>query len=400
MVAPMLTCATPVSFRVSTPPPGRPDARESMATLSQWQLILRRFARHRIAVLSLHVLVLLYLLAIFAEFFAPYSPDYRDMRLMHAPPQAPHLNWKHGLHVYAMRQHVDPVTLQKYYTEDRTRVIPLGFFIKGEPYRLMGLLPWDCHFVGVNLRKLPPIEARAVAADAAPTTFFLLGADRYGHDVFSRILHGARISLSIGLVSIVITFLLGILIGGISGYLGGVTDNLIQRGIEIINAFPQLPLWLALGAAMPAEWSPLLVYFMINIVLSLFGWTGLARVVRGKILALREEDYAMAARLIGMSHGRVLFRHLLPGFTSHIIVTLTLTVPGMILGETALSFLGLGLRPPIVSWGVMLQDCMNIAVLATTPWLLAPVFFIILTVLAFNFLGDGLRDASDPYSTH
>lgn len=400
MVAPILTCSTPALSPVPTPTPGRSDARESMATLSQWQLILRRFARHRIAVLSLHVLVLLYLLAIFAEFFAPYSPDYRDMRLMHAPPQAPHINWKHGLHVYAMRQHVDPVTLQKYYTEDHTRVIPLGFFIKGEPYRLMGLLPWDRHFAGVNLRKLPPIEARAVAADAAPTTFFLLGADRYGHDVFSRILHGARISLSIGLVSIVITFLLGILIGGISGYLGGVTDNLIQRGIEIINAFPQLPLWLALGAAMPAEWSPLLVYFMINIVLSLFGWTGLARVVRGKILALREEDYAMAARLIGMSHGRVLFRHLLPGFTSHIIVTLTLTVPGMILGETALSFLGLGLRPPIVSWGVMLQDCMNIAVLATTPWLLAPVFFIILTVLAFNFLGDGLRDASDPYSTH
>jgi peptide/nickel transport system permease protein len=225
-----------------------------------------------------------------------------------------------------------------------------------------------------------------------------LGADKYGQDILSRIVYGARISLSVGLVAILVTFVLGLSIGGLSGYVGGNTDNVIQRSIEILNGFPQLPMWLALAAAMPSDWSPLLIYFMITVVLSLFGWMGLARVVRGKILALREEDYATAARLIGASHSRILFRHLLPGFLSHIIVTLTLSVPGMILGETALSFLGLGLRPPIVSWGVMLQDCMNISAVADFPWLLIPVIFIVLTVLSFNFLGDGLRDAADPYA--
>ncbi len=231
------------------------------------------------------------------------------------------------------------------------------------------------------------------------SVFFFFGGDKYGHDLFSRILYGARISLSVGLIGIVITFFLGLIIGGISGYVGGRTDNFIQRSIEIINAFPKLPLWLALGAVMPADWSPLKVYFGITIVLSMMGWTGLARVVRGKILALREEDYAVAARLLGASHGRIIFRHLIPGFTSHIIVALTLTVPGMILGETSLSFLGLGLRPPVVSWGVLLQDCMNMQVVANYPWLLLPVVFIIVTVLCFNFLGDGLRDAADPYSS-
>ncbi|HYD83982.1 MAG TPA: ABC transporter permease, partial [Opitutus sp.] len=218
------------------------------------------------------------------------------------------------------------------------------------------------------------------------------------HDIFSRLVYGARISLSVGVVAIAVTFLLGVTIGGVSGYVGGSTDNVIQRLIEIVNAFPQLPLWLALGAVLPPDWSPLTVYFAITIVLSLLGWTALARVVRGKILSLREEDYAVAARLIGASHFRILFRHLLPGFTSHIIVVLTMSVPAMILGETSLSFLGLGLRPPIVSWGVMLQDCMSIQTVANYPWLLFPVVLIVLTVLAFNFLGDGLRDAADPYS--
>jgi peptide/nickel transport system permease protein len=217
--------------------------------------------------------------------------------------------------------------------------------------------------------------------------------------VLSRLIYGARISLSIGLVSIVVTFLLGAVIGGISGYAGGAVDNLIQRVIEIINSFPQLPLWLALAAVLPGDWSPLQTYFAITIVLSLLGWTGLARVVRGKILSLREEDYAVAARLLGASHARVIFRHLLPGFTSHIIVSLSLSVPAMILGETALSFLGLGLRPPVVSWGVMLQETLNMDVVANYPWLLMPVVLIILTVLAFNFFGDGMRDAADPYSS-
>jgi peptide/nickel transport system permease protein len=212
------------------------------------------------------------------------------------------------------------------------------------------------------------------------------------------LIHGARVSLSIGVAAIAVTFLLGVTIGGISGYCGGAVDTLIQRVIEIVNAFPQIPLWLAFGAVLPVEWPPLSTYFAITVVLSLLGWTGLARVVRGKILALREEDYATAARLLGASHARILFRHLLPGFTSHIIVVLTMSVPAMILGETSLSFLGLGLRTPVVSWGVMLQDCLSLQTVANYPWLLMPVVWVVLTVLCFNFLGDGLRDAADPYA--
>ncbi len=244
-----------------------------------------------------------------------------------------------------------------------------------------------------------PLQKRAQAVFAAEEdgSAFDHTADQYGHDIFSRVLYGARVSLSIGMLAIFITSILGIVIGGVSGYLGGKVDEFIQRGIEIVNAFPQLPLWIALAAILPADWPLLLVYLAITVVLSLLGWTGLARVVRGKILSLREEDYAVAARLLGAGHRRVLFRHLVPGFTSHIIVVLTLSVAAMILGETALSFLGLGLRPPVVSWGVMLQDAMHLQAVANYPWILLPVIPIIVTVLAFNFLGDGLRDAADPY---
>jgi peptide/nickel transport system permease protein len=284
----------------------------------------------------------------------------------------------------------DPVTFARTYLEDPADRIPLGFFVQGEPYRLFGLIPAERHFFGVDPSRLAP-------GAAGPRAFYLLGADKFGRDVLSRLIYGARISLSVGLISIFVTFLLGVTIGAISGYAGGRADNLIQRLIEVINALPTLPLWLALGAVFPPEWPPLAVYFCVTVALSLIGWTGLARVVRGKILALREEDYAVAARLLGASHARVLFRHLVPGFTSHIVVTLTLGVPGMILGETVLSFLGLGLRPPIVSWGVMLQDCQNLQTVGHYPWLLAPVLFIMVTILAFNFAGDALRDAADPY---
>ena len=373
--------------------PAAPKA--SLAQASQWRLISRRFGRHRLAVAAMYVLIVLYFVAAFAEFFAPYTSRWYDLEHAYCPPQLPRLSLRHGLYVYAVRRHRDEITKRLIYVEDRGETIPLGFCVKGEPYRFLGLIPCQRHFFGVDRDDYTP---SAEYKNATPT-FCMLGADRYGQDLLSRIIHGARISLSVGVMGIAITFFLGLIIGGISGYVGGAADNVIQRGIEIINAFPKLPLWLALGAIMPPDWSPVVIYFGITVVLSLLGWTGLARIVRGKILALREEDYAVAARLLGAGHGRIIFRHLLPGFASHIIVALTLSVPGMILGETSLSFLGLGLRPPVVSWGVMLQDCMNIQAIAHFPWMLLPVVFIVLTVLCFNFLGDGLRDAADPYAS-
>jgi len=349
--------------------------------LSQWQLIRRRFAKHKLAVASLYVLALLYAVAILAEFVAPYPPNLRNIDYGYCPPQLIRFDFTNGLHTRAMRCDVDPITFQRSYTELRVVPVNLSFFTKGEPYKLWGFVPMSRRLLGVE----------------GGGTWFFLGADKYGRDIFSRVVYGARVSLSVGLIGIAFTFLLGVALGGISGYVGGRTDSLIQRTIEIVNAFPHLPLWLALAAVLPSDWSAVQGYFAITILLSLLNWTGLARVVRGKILTLREEDYAVAARLLGASHGRVLFRHLMPGFTSHIIVALTLGIPGMILGETSLSFLGLGLRPPVVSWGVILQDCMDVRAVTGYPWLLSPVAFIVTTVLCFNFLGDGLRDAADPY---
>jgi peptide/nickel transport system permease protein len=375
------------------PTPHGPDpSLQERAALSQWQLIRRRFVKHRLAVAGLYVLTLLYLMAIFAEVVVPYRPNTRNIDYGYCPPQLVRLNLRDGLHTNALRVVVDPITFQRSYVELRDKPVPLGFFVAGEPYRLWGLVPMSWRLFGVNHTKW--VQS---APDVQPT-FFILGADKYGRDIFSRIMYGARVSLSVGMIGIVFTFMLGMIIGGISGYVGGRVDNVIQRGIEIINSFPHLPLWIALAAVLPSDWSALRIYFAITVLLSLLNWTGLARVVRGKILALREEDYAVAASLLGASHGRILFRHLMPGFTSHIIVALTLSIPVMILGETSLSFLGLGLRPPVVSWGVMLQDAMDVKAVSVYPWLLSPVVFIVTTVLCFNFLGDGLRDAADPYS--
>ena len=369
-------------------------------SLSQWQLIRLRFAKHRMANYSLYVVLALYAMAIFAEFFAPTTKDWRSIEHIYCPPQLPTLSLAHGLHVVGLEKRIDPITFRRYFIKNPEHIIPLGFFVRGEPYKLWGFIPMKRHFFGIR-RPVAGGELGAPAGgDVKETldTFYFLGADKFGQDVLSRIIYGSRISLSIGIVSIIATFILGIAIGGVSGYLGGRVDNLIQRLIEIVNSFPQIPLWLVLAALVPVDWSPLQTYFAITIVLSLLNWTGLARVVRGKLLSLREEDYAIAARLIGASHSRIIFLHLVPGFLSHIIVSLTLSVPGMILGETALSFLALGLRPPVVSWGVMLQDCMKFQIVTDYPWVLMPVLFIVLTVLAFNFLGDGLRDAADPYS--
>ncbi len=364
----------------------RPDSPEERFFIaSQWSLMWWKFRRHRLAIVSGAVLLALYILAGFCEFIAPYDLSERHRKYVYTPPQRIRLFHDGRItrpFVYGLERSVDPETLRKTYSEDRSEVFPIGLFVRGHRYRFWDLFSSDVHLFGVD----------------EGGTAFLLGTDRLGRDMLSRIVYGARISLSIGLIGVSLSLLLGVILGGASGYYGGMTDNVIQRFIELLRSFPTIPLWMALSAALPAQWPPLRIYFGITVILSLVGWTGLARVVRGKLLALREEDYAMAARVAGASEQRIIARHLLPAFMSHIIVTVTLAIPGMILAETALSFLGLGLRPPVTSWGVLLQEAQNVRTVALHPWLLLPVLFVIVTVLAFNFMGDGLRDAADPYA--
>ena len=364
-----------------------PSERERIFVASPRQLMWWRFRRHRMALLSGVVLILLYLVALTWEFLAPYDPFRHDVQSAYAPPQRLRFFDEEGFHfqpfVYGLEGERDPETFRKIYEVDKSVKHPIKFMVKGDPYRFWGFIESDLHLFGL---------------EDSEDEVFLLGADRLGRDVLSRLLAATRISASIGLVGVIVSFVLGVMFGGISGYYGGTADIVIQRIIEFIRAMPSIPLWLALSAAIPKDWPVTRVYFAITIILSLIGWTGLARVVRGRFLSLREEDFVQAARFAGASEGRIIVRHMTPSFLSHIIASVTLAVPSMILSETSLSFLGLGMRPPALSWGVLLREAQNLQAVALAPWLLAPGVLVVIAVLAFNFVGDGLRDAADPYA--
>lgn len=370
-------------------------AANKVVVASQWQLLWWKFRKHRLAMISLGIVIALYVVAIFAGFFAPQDASSYNAAYTQAPPQA--INWfdngTFAPFVYGYKQVTDPKTYARTFDINPDVKIPLGFFVKGDSYSV-GLhgIPIDAirsiRFTS-NIHLFGPVNAG--------DPFYPLGADDVGRDMLSRLIFASQVSLSIGLVGVFLSLVLGILLGGLSGLVGGWVDTLIQRIIEILRSIPDIPLWMALAIAVPPKWDPVYVYFGITVILSLLGWTGMARVVRGKFLSLREEDFIMAAELDGVPRTRIIMKHMVPSFMSHIIASATLAIPGMILGESALSFLGLGLKPPVVSWGVMLNKAINIADIALMPWLLLPGLAIMITVLAFNFLGDGLRDAADPY---
>ncbi len=382
--------AAPLPHYVSTAPYD-PYAVERMTAAqqrfyvaSQWRMMWWKLRRHRVAVIAGAILAAMYFGITICEFLAPYGVDTRNTDFIYAPPQPVHIFYQGRLaapYVYGYDYRLDMRRLQRIYTPDPNKRQTLRFFCHGDDYRFWGLIPGNLHLV----------------CPAERGQLFLLGTDRLGRDLMSRMIYGARVSLTVGLLGVAVSLTLGIFIGGIAGYYGGWTDILIQRGMEVIQSFPHLPLWMALSAILPVSWSPIFVYFGITLILGMIDWTHLGRAVRSKLLALREEDFCTAAVLMGARPARVIGRHLLPSFTSHLIASATLMIPGMILGETALSFLGLGVRPPMTSWGILLSDAQNMNVVALYPWLMLPVVAVIVSVLAFNFFGDGLRDAADPY---
>jgi peptide/nickel transport system permease protein len=354
---------------------------------SQWQLTWWRFRKHRLAVVSAVVILGFYLVVIGADFLAYADPNVSEANRSLMPPQRIYWfdGWRFSPHVHAVKGARDPQTFRRVYQTDPGEKIPVRFFARGFDYHFLGLIPMNRHLIGVD-------EGRD-----ATRTIFVLGTDVQGRDLWSRLMYGTRISLTIGLVGVAMSLVLGVVLGGLSGFYGGVTDTIVQRVIEILRSIPTIPLWMGLAAALPRDWTILQVYFAITIIISLLGWTELARVVRGRFLALREEDFVVSARLVGCSQLRTIFVHMVPSFMSHIIAATTLALPAMIISETALSFLGLGLRPPAISWGVLLQQAQNVQTVAISPWLMLPAVPVIVAVMAFNFLGDGLRDAADPY---
>jgi peptide/nickel transport system permease protein len=358
-----------------------------LGRLSLSQLIWRRFLANRVAVTSGVVLIALYLMALLAPFLAPYDFARRHEEHIYKPPQALRFVTADGKltlrpFVYGFETTLDMSRFAYVHVVDETQVFPVKFFVRGEPYKLLGVIPANVHLLGVE----------------APGTLFLLGTDEMGRDLFSRILFGSRISLTIGLVGVALTLVIGASLGTVSGYYGGIVDTLMQRAIEFLMSFPTIPLWAAFAAALPPDWPAAKRYFAITVILSIVGWTGLARQVRAKVLAYREMDFASAAKAVGSSDVRIIFAHMLPNALSHIIVVATLAIPGMILAETALSFLGLGILPPATSWGALLRAAQQVSVMLNNPWLVTPALFVIVAVLAFNLVGDGLRDAVDPYA--
>jgi peptide/nickel transport system permease protein len=354
---------------------------------SQWQLMWWRFRKHRVAVASAIVVLGFYLVVIGADFLAYADPNASEAQRSLMPPQRIHWfdGWRFRPHVYAVKGARDPLTFKRVYQADPEQRISLRLLAEGFEYRFLGLIPMNRHLIGVD------------GGQDAGKVIFLLGTDLQGRDLWSRLMFGTRISLTIGLIGVTMSLFLGVVLGGFSGFYGGIADTVIQRVIEILRSIPTIPLWMGLAAALPRDWSILQVYFAITIIISLLAWTELARVVRGRFLALREEDFVVSARLVGCSQMRTIFVHMVPSFMSHIIAATTLALPAMIISETSLSFLGLGLRPPAISWGVLLQQAQNVQTVAISPWLMLPAVPVIAAVMAFNFLGDGLRDAADPY---